>query len=300
MPVSARDLYYQLGMSADDDGIVEAWNIMKLCNASDDDLDNLVRKGFVQILDSEDLIAFITDWDINNQIRKDRKHESIYKKLLISYQNNIHIDHLSLTANILQTQLPSDLQPCDNQVTTECQPSVNQVTTICQTNDGQVVDTLATEVRLGKVSIDKDSIGKVRLGYCDLQPTDQPEQIKNLFGLIQQNWNLLEPLGFKPIRIIGPGTERGENLYQCLATFGPESFVEVIDKIKQSEYLKGNNKDKWMPDFDWVVEPNNYRKILEDNYKEIYKPISKIRTFNTGTERPPEDFTKLEKQLLDN
>ena len=123
MPVSSRELYFQMGMAADDDGVVEAWNIMRLTNAREDDLRVLVAKGFVQILDDEDLIAYLTDWDTNNTIRKDRYHTGIYKDLKI--------------------QILADRQPVGNQLTTNWQPSDNQTT---------------TEVRLGK-----DRLGKDRL-----------------------------------------------------------------------------------------------------------------------------------------
>ena len=38
MPVSSRLLYYDLGMAADDDGIVEAFSILRLSGATEDDL----------------------------------------------------------------------------------------------------------------------------------------------------------------------------------------------------------------------------------------------------------------------
>ena len=131
MPVSSRELYFQMGMSADDDGIVEAWNVMKLTNAHEDDLRVLVSKGFVQILNGEDLIAYLTDWNINNSIRKDRYHEGIYKDLKLQIADG--------------NQMSTNWQPVDNQLTTNCQPSDNQVT---------------TEVSIDKVSIDKVSIDK--------------------------------------------------------------------------------------------------------------------------------------------
>lgn len=105
MPVSSRELYFQLGMSADDDGIVEAWNILKLTNANEDDLRVLVAKGYVIIL-NEDLISYLTDWNTNNSIRSDRYHESIYRDLLL--------------------RMPDETFENVNQVTTECQPSDNQ------------------------------------------------------------------------------------------------------------------------------------------------------------------------------
>ena len=104
MPVSSRELYFQMGMSADDDGVVDAWSIMRLTDAREDDLRVLVAKGFVQILDNEEMIAYLTDWEVNNIIRKDRYREGIYKNLKIQV-----------------------LELLDNQSTTSRQPNVNQM-----------------------------------------------------------------------------------------------------------------------------------------------------------------------------
>ena len=82
MPPSSRLLYYDLGMAADDDGVVEAFTVIRTTGAVEDDLRVLVSKGFVLLLNDE-LVAYITDWSKNNQIRKDRYQPSIYKKLLV-------------------------------------------------------------------------------------------------------------------------------------------------------------------------------------------------------------------------
>ena len=82
MPVSARLLYYELGMEADDDGVAEAFRVIRAVGVSEDDLNILVAKGFVTILDQEDLVVHITDWKTNNSIRSDRYTPSIYRNLL--------------------------------------------------------------------------------------------------------------------------------------------------------------------------------------------------------------------------
>lgn len=82
MPPSTRLLYYDLGMRADDDGVVEAYTVMSATGATEDDLKVLHAKGLVQIL-NEDLVTFITDWTENNKLRPDRKLNSIYRELLL-------------------------------------------------------------------------------------------------------------------------------------------------------------------------------------------------------------------------
>ena len=132
MPATSRLLYYDLGMAADDDGCVEAFAVMRMTGATEDDLNVLVAKGFVRVL-NEDLVVFITDWAANNQIRKDRYHKGLYKDLIEG--------------------------KCEVELLPDCQTKTN-----CQPPDNQVGDKLATEVRLGKSSIGKDSIGESKAG----------------------------------------------------------------------------------------------------------------------------------------
>ena len=82
MPIDTQGLYFHLALNADDDGIVEAWPIMKMVGAAEDSLKVLATKGLVKVL-NEDLVSHITDWNEHNVIRADRKVDSIYKNLLL-------------------------------------------------------------------------------------------------------------------------------------------------------------------------------------------------------------------------
>lgn len=92
MPSTSRLLYYDLGMQADDEGIVEAFTVMRTTGATEDDLRVLVSKGFVVIL-NEDLVAYIVDWNRNNLLKKDRFHPSIYRELLIRVTDGTQVEH---------------------------------------------------------------------------------------------------------------------------------------------------------------------------------------------------------------
>ena len=63
MPPTSRLLYYDLGMQADDDGVVEAFSVMRTTGATEDDLKVLASKGFVTVM-NDDLVTYITDWKI--------------------------------------------------------------------------------------------------------------------------------------------------------------------------------------------------------------------------------------------
>ncbi len=111
MPPSSQALYFQLGMNADDDGVVEAFKVMKLTNSNDDDLKVLVSKNFIKIL-NEDLVSFIMDWTEHNLIRADRKIDSIYKDLLLQIVPEIEILEAKPRADTkkLTGGLPMDVQ----------------------------------------------------------------------------------------------------------------------------------------------------------------------------------------------
>ena len=77
MPLSARCLYFTLGMFADDDGFVNSpKGIMRQCGASEDDMKLLLVKKF--LLDFESGVIVIKHWRINNYLRNDRYQETKY------------------------------------------------------------------------------------------------------------------------------------------------------------------------------------------------------------------------------
>lgn len=79
MSKSAQNLYFMLGMTADDDGFVNApKSVMRLCSASAGDLELLIVKKFVIAFPSG--IIAIKHWRINNSIRGDRYKQTNYKE----------------------------------------------------------------------------------------------------------------------------------------------------------------------------------------------------------------------------
>ncbi len=123
MPSTSQNLYFHLGMNADDDGFVQAISIMKQIGANNDDLKVLLTKGF--LIKFKDGVIVITAWKVNNRIRADRHKETFYVE---------HLKQLSILEN-------------------ECYLLDNSLATIPQPDDNQ----MGTQVRLGKVSIGKVS-----------------------------------------------------------------------------------------------------------------------------------------------
>lgn len=89
MPTSAQALYFHLGMHGDDDGFVDSpKKIMRSVGCNADDLKLLIAKGFIIPFDTG--VIVITHWKINNTLRNDRYHETIYtaEKALLTDDNS--------------------------------------------------------------------------------------------------------------------------------------------------------------------------------------------------------------------
>lgn len=84
MPQSTQNLYFHLGMNADDDGFCEHFTIMRMTESKPDDLKILQAKGFVHVFD--DRVLIILDWKENNYLRSDRYTPSKYIEL---YKNEL-------------------------------------------------------------------------------------------------------------------------------------------------------------------------------------------------------------------
>jgi hypothetical protein len=124
MPSTARLLYYDLAMRADDEGFIGSpKGVMRTTGASIDDINILIMRKFVIPFDSG--VVVIRHWKIHNYIQNDRFKPTVYadeKAQLSKGSDNVY----RLDTNCIQN-----------------------------------VSTLDTQVRLGKDSKGKDSIGEV-------------------------------------------------------------------------------------------------------------------------------------------
>ncbi|MGQ7601583.1 DnaD domain protein [Streptococcus suis] len=183
MPQSTQLLYFHLGMEADDEGFIgNARMLSRAYGANSDDLKLLQAKGFIIVFESG--VTVVKDWNLNNQIRKDRLKPTIYQaeKSLLTLDNT----GVYQLGNQLPTkrqpngnQLPTKRQPNGNQLPTKRQPNGNQLPTKRQPNGNQ----LPTKCphRLGKDRIGEDSIGEQQLG-AGAEKNIIFEKLKEAFG----------------------------------------------------------------------------------------------------------------------
>ena len=116
MPISARLLYYDLAMRADDDGFVNSpKKIMRFVGASMDDMNVLIAKQF--IIPFESGVVVIKHWKIHNYIQKDRYKATSYqaeKESLTLKNGTYYTDDLPDVSN-LDTECIQDVYSLDTQ-----------------------------------------------------------------------------------------------------------------------------------------------------------------------------------------
>lgn len=175
MPISARLLYYDLGMRADDDGFVaNPRRITKVIGSSEDDLKILIAKRFLLAFDSG--VVVIKHWKMNNYIQKDRYTATNYKeeatRLYIKENNSYTFDEKQAKKALISP----------------CIQNVSKVDT--QVSIGKL------SIELDKSRLDKDrdieEINKKEKNACAREDTQisnsENEKLDKLSEIANFNW----------------------------------------------------------------------------------------------------------------
>lgn len=145
MPEGSQLLYIHLILNADDDGIVEAFQVMRMINSNEDNLRLLQTKEYVKIL-NDNLVTYIFDWKEHNKIRPDRLTPSIHRSILKKGAPNLTLNFPKPRADVLDNSHRLD--------------------------DGQSVDSPWTGDGTAQVKLGKVRIGKVNT-YTTTKTFDQ-------------------------------------------------------------------------------------------------------------------------------
>ncbi|WP_449453323.1 DnaD domain-containing protein [Streptococcus suis] len=125
MPLEAQALYFHLIQNSDDDGVVEAFPVVRMIGASDDGLKLLHVKGFVTPLNHE-MVYFITDFHEQNKVRADRKVNSVYIDLLKEFVPGIELTDPRQRADRPKKTFENTGQPRDNQGAVEGRQNISK------------------------------------------------------------------------------------------------------------------------------------------------------------------------------
>lgn len=214
MPATARCLYFLLGMVADDDGFVNAPRaVMRQAGASLDDMNLLIAKRFVLTFESG--VIVIKHWKIHNLIQKDRYKETKYLE---------EKSQLTLDKNNAYTVIEEPTE-------TLCIHSVSNV---------------EPQVRLGKISVGKDRLGKDNV--------EEAEEIT--FGNKKRVSSAATRHEYGAYRWVKLTDEEYNRL---LADLGERELTRCIAYIDESAQSTGN-KNRWK-DWNLVI-----RKCHRENW----------------------------------
>lgn len=188
MPLTSQALYFHLIQHADDDGVVEAYPVIRSIGANEDDLKILVGKGFATVL-NEDFVTYLPDWMEHNSIRADRKVDSIYMDLLIQVIPDVQIKQA-------KPSYYSTKKIIDGQLTDKC-----------PTNDSIGKD------RLGKDRLDKDRIDKEVYRQPEVITSLRPDKKKEIKRFIPPTVEEVEQYCLENSYILD--AERFVDFYEC-------------------------------------------------------------------------------------
>ena len=255
MPASTQLLYFHLGMEADDEGFIgNARMLSRAYGASNDDLKLLQAKGFIIVFESG--VTVVKDWNLNNQIRKDRLKPTIYQ----AEKNLLTLDN-------------TGVYQLDNKMATKSQPNDNQMTTKCPHRLGKD--------RIGEYRIDEDrevtpplviisEIYQSKIGVID---GDQFQQLTEYVTLDEMGLDVV-------IRAITEAADNGKRNFKYILAIlrnwkqnGIKTIAQVEERERQrieqkaNSYKNGNSQPQQTNVPTWSTEPVKTEQTAEGQAK---------------------------------
>ena len=251
MSPTARLLYYDMGMRADDDGFIDSpKKIMRIIGASDSDLKELIDNGFV--LRFESGVIVIRHWYVNNRVRRDTYHETIYteeKSRLLLEKNNVY-------------QLRND-----------------SVTDTLQTRDE-----IGSQNRVDKSRLEKDRLGKDRLDEsCACESLSESQALPGQPSQESPIVYFPTKFGEQPIyqrdiddlsNMFNGSVDVRNEIFSCMAYYSdkPESVSswQSVVKVWINRTINFNNATKFAIEQGMAKNNGrNHRSMEPDKYKDI-------------------------------
>lgn len=118
---------------------------------------------------------------------------------------------------------------------------------------------------------DKNRLDEIREDENDISISNdidcQTETVRPDIKPVVDAWNALSnDTAIKPISKMLSTSKRYQMLVARIKEYSLDDVLKAIEKIKQSDFLKGNNNKGWIITFDWFVRPNNFPKVFEGDY----------------------------------
>jgi hypothetical protein len=122
-----------------------------------------------------------------------------------------------------------------------------------------------TLIELIRKLIEKQAIRRVEAGSLSEDEIERlGETLMKLEMKMEELKEIFNQKSFSNIRAIT--AKRAKHVKARIKEYDYATILQVIDISENSDFLKGKNATNWKLDFDWMLDPNNFVKILEGKY----------------------------------
>lgn len=151
------------------------------------------------------------------------------------------------------------------------------------TNERQTTDT-KQEYKNGRIEESESSSPIVEEDMTDVPSAAEPASVKKEdlridYGKLAQYWNEKTKGVFGIVESIE--NNRRKMVRARIRDKGKKAFMEAIDKVCASTFLAGA---AWF-NFDWLIRPNNFDKVMSGNFDNKEKPNKDGNTASTNNSR---------------
>lgn len=249
MPITAKALYFLLGMEADDRGFVSPRRIMRLHGGTEDDLKILIAKRYVLYFESG--VVVITDWNKNNYLDKNRLKETEF------------IDELRTLELVDQKYQFS---------TGFSQPLIGQLP-ISVENYSQSSDLLLNKCL---TSIEENSIEEYRTEQKAAKKNVRfsPPNVDDVSSYCKERNNLVDPQSFVDFYSSKGwlvGNAKMKDWKAAVRTWEQRSGFKAPEEAQGTPC----KYEDWMP-IEWISITDQQRGNLVEKRKKLQKPLDNL------------------------
>lgn len=229
---NAQLLYFYLGMATDDDGFTKKYRTtMRALGINENALKELEKCGFIYIFEEKNLVL-IRDFKINNDLKNDRYHETIYQEEFKRIEEKDK--RYFLIKNEMYPECIQDVSRMDTEhnITKHNQAKPNETNNNISNNK--------------YISNGGDEENK------ELNKNDYIKKIIDEWNKIPELENI---------------SNREKDVEVIISNYGVKETLKVIENIKYSKFLRGmTNNSTWKVSLKWIILKKNFQKILENGF----------------------------------
>lgn len=228
----AQLLYFYLGMATDDDGFTKKYRTtMRALAINENALEELEKHGFIYIFEENNLVL-IRDFKINNDLKNDRYHETIYQEQFKQIEEKDK--RYFLIKNEMYPECIQDVSRMDTE---------HNITKPNQTKPNETNNNIPN---INSISNGGDEENK------ELNKNDYIKKIIDEWNKIPELENI---------------SNREKDVEVIISNYGVKNTLKVIDNIKYSKFLRGmTNNSTWKVSLKWIIPKKNFEKILENGF----------------------------------